>query len=51
MMKVHVENKITLAIERSKKDSNHIANTKMYGMHSVFLASEIHTDVPSQRKG
>ena len=39
IMEVYVDDYISLAIPRSKKNLNLIANTIIHGMHSMFPAS------------
>ena len=46
----HVNDYISLVIPRSKKDLNHMTNTTMHGMHSMFLASTVDSDDPILEK-
>ena len=41
IMEVYVDDYISLAIPRSKKNLNLIANTIIHGMHSMFPASTV----------
>ena len=49
-MDIYVDNYITLAIVQSKAELDHIANTTMRGMHSVFPASAIDISDPISEK-
>ena len=50
MIEVYVDDYIHLAIARSKRDLNHISNSTMHGMHSVFPANNGDSEDPISEK-
>ena len=50
MIEVYVDDYIHLAITRSKRDLNHISNSTMHGMHSVFPANNDDSEDPILEK-
>ena len=50
VIEVYINDYINLAIARSKRDLDHIANATMHGIHSVFPANKDDSDGPISEK-
>ena len=50
MIEVYVDDYINLVMARSKRDLDHISNTTMHGMHSVFPANKVESKDPISGK-
>ena len=50
MIEVYVDDYIHLATAHSKRDLDHISNSTMHGMHSVFPANDDDSEDPISEK-